>query len=233
MWKCKIPRFVVFFSLLWDALHDLVLFVLFKNVKNAHGGVILLVKLQVFSCQYCEMFRNTIFDRPLPVAASETGFYKWFLFSFQETLSSYKTLVLTFKRYVKYLQKILPYRVIKWVNIKINECILLGCFSTGLNFKACVNYFCYIFTERKPLKKSMENVFFQLKLLFSLSRYVNLCNCPLVYRFKVLRGSWKWNYYDVMNDSHKLSIVMRETQKPLWIKRSKLSRWWITKKENF
>ena len=78
------------------------------------------------------------------MAASETGFYTWFLFSFQETLSSYKTLVLTFKRYVKYLQKILPYRVIKWVNSKNNECTFLGRFSKGVNCKALVSYFSYI-----------------------------------------------------------------------------------------
>ena len=35
------------YMIICGALHDLVLCAQFKNVKNAHGGVLLLVKLQV------------------------------------------------------------------------------------------------------------------------------------------------------------------------------------------
>ena len=34
-------------NFIWDALHDLVPFVQFKNVNSTHGGVFLLEKLQV------------------------------------------------------------------------------------------------------------------------------------------------------------------------------------------
>ena len=34
---------------IFDALRDLVSFVQFKNVKNTHGGVLLLLKLQALS----------------------------------------------------------------------------------------------------------------------------------------------------------------------------------------
>ena len=40
--KCKIL----------DALRNLVLFVQFKNMKNTHGRVVLLVKLQVEACNF-------------------------------------------------------------------------------------------------------------------------------------------------------------------------------------
>ena len=37
----------VWLTNMWDALRDFVLLAQFKNVKNTHGGVLLLVKLQV------------------------------------------------------------------------------------------------------------------------------------------------------------------------------------------
>ena len=39
---------------LCDALRDLVPFIQFKNVKNTHGGELLLVKLQASTCNFTE-----------------------------------------------------------------------------------------------------------------------------------------------------------------------------------
>ena len=35
-----------------DALRDFVAFLQFRNVKNTHGGVLLLVKFQVSACNF-------------------------------------------------------------------------------------------------------------------------------------------------------------------------------------
>ena len=40
---------------IWDALGDLLLFLQFKNVKNTHEGVLLLVKLQAEACNLTEI----------------------------------------------------------------------------------------------------------------------------------------------------------------------------------
>ena len=68
--------------LICDALRDLVPSVQFKNVKNTHGGVLILVKLQTSACNFTKI--NT----PPWVFFTFLKLYKWYQITQRITFTS-------------------------------------------------------------------------------------------------------------------------------------------------
>ena len=69
-----------------DALGDLVPFVQFKNVKNTHGGVLILVKLQAEACNFTKI------NIPPWVFFTIFKFDKWYQTVQRSTILSLKVL---------------------------------------------------------------------------------------------------------------------------------------------
>ena len=65
---------------------------------------------------------------------------------------------------------------------------------TPLIVKACVNYFISIFFHQIiALQKLWKLFFISSRMLFSFSRYSNVCNFFPFQTFQIQKGKWNWN----------------------------------------
>ena len=74
VWKCSVKK--VFQEISQNSQENTCVRVFFNKVAGTCNFIKKETLTQVFSCEFCEIYKNTFFHRTPPVAASET-IHKW------------------------------------------------------------------------------------------------------------------------------------------------------------